>query len=141
MLKSKDGLRALRQAYQAIWKDINWTSLCVASLPVDANRGNGHGWIEGALDEFPFSMPVDRPGWLGLGDAVLKEPSEVEALKRHFGVALAQIGIYSIPHHGSDDNFCDELVHLCSTPTDRPSRVVRYATATRGKLQASLPLR
>jgi len=140
MLSTKEGRRALKQAYEAGWKDINWTSLCVACIPVRRQGPDGHCWVEIGRGRYrrPF-VPVERPGWLGMGDAVLKEPSEVGSLKHHFGGALAQVGMYSVPHHGSDDNFCNEVLYVCSRPNDADHHLVRYATAREGDLKHPSP--
>lgn len=140
LLSKKDGLRALRLAYEAGWKDINWTSLCVACIPVTSHAREGHCWVEAGHGRHRrLFVPVERPGWLGLGDAVLKEPSEVALLKNHFGPALADVGMYSVPHHGFDGKFCDDVMYLSSTFTNPDPHVVRYATAREGSSKHPCP--
>lgn len=134
-LVSPANLATMRKAFQTVWRDINWTSLCLASTPqaverlshVRVARSGGrsfhsswwhaehHGSRRGALPT----------GWLGLGDAVLADAREVASIAKHLGPdVLARINTHSLPHHGSADNFCPELLGLVPDP-----HALRYATA------------
>lgn len=128
-LTSKEGLRTLRAAYGSVWRDINRTSLCVACVP-----GAGFEFLYTRWDKELCGFPdgvMKGLGWLGLGDAVLKSRDEVESLKSHFGPVLEQIITWSLPHHGSEANYSEELLHLAGWPVYWRLQLV-YVTAKKG---------
>lgn len=51
-------------------------------------------------------------GWLGTGDARLKESKNVDSLKRNLGWRKNHIHTITVPHHGSKNNWSEEFIEL-----------------------------
>jgi hypothetical protein len=111
-------------AYSAVFKDFNLTSLCLYSGPAHGTsrglkrlRSGMFGCVRG---------DSERPGWLGTGDAALKQASRRNAMLRHYGSLLREVGTLLLPHHGSDHNFGPALLRrirpeACVASADRYS--------------------
>jgi hypothetical protein len=52
-----------------------------------------------------YRAPLDRIGWLGTGDAELKDSSKLENFEKHFKDFIHCLDTLTIPHHGSRDNY------------------------------------
>lgn len=106
-------LPKLTEAYKAVGKDLNITSLCVYSGPVVPHPashahvcvGVGAGWHVAR-----FHGPDTKLGWLGTGDAALKEKARRSAFLTHYGRLLQQVHTFMVPHHGSEGNFDKALL-------------------------------
>lgn len=90
---------ALARAYKEAFGDKNLTSLCLYSgllNPTDARAI--------ALTHDLPSDHLTKIGWLGTGDAHLKEPADIAAFRRGYGADLDLVSTYLLPHHGSIKN-------------------------------------
>ena len=93
-------------AYRAVTVDLNSTSLCLYSGPVNGFCGESIA-TSGAQRWWLFSH---RVAWLGTGDAALASGKRRKAFLKHYGHLLNNVGILTLPHHGSETNFHDELL-------------------------------
>lgn len=98
----------LKQAYGAIAKDLNITSLSLFSGPARSAQGEERG----LRCHFGRWSANDngRIAWLGTGDAALKQKSRRTAFLDHYGQLLGEVATLTMPHHGSDHNFHPELL-------------------------------
>lgn len=56
-------------------------------------------------------------GWLGTGDALLKEPENISELKTNLGgERIDRMRVLTVPHHGSRGNSNDEFYSIFSQP-------------------------
>lgn len=90
---------ALARAYKEAFGDKNLTSLCLYSGPL--NPIDAHAIA--LMHDLP-SDPLTKIGWLGTGDAHLKEPADISAFRRGYGAELDLVSTYLLPHHGSIEN-------------------------------------
>lgn len=103
----------LADAYKTVNKDLNVTSLCVYSGPVEPHpphRAHHHVVTGNLPRRCLISGHDDRLGWLGTGDAALKEQARREAFLAHYGRLLQQVHTFMVPHHGSEGNFDKALL-------------------------------
>lgn len=95
----------IKSCYVSIFSKQNPTSLCMFSGPhynyhlYDARTSN-LSWLR---HRHWYRREVI--GWLGTGDAELKDPAAFLAFNKHFGKIIAQVLTVSIPHHGSIGNY------------------------------------
>src|SRR3546814_842947 len=98
----------LKQAYSAVAKDLNITSLCLYSGPARSTQGEEcRLWCHYGQWH---SDEHGRIAWLGTGDAALKQKSRRTAFLDHYGQLLGEVATLTMPHHGSDHNFHPELL-------------------------------
>ncbi|WP_245423898.1 hypothetical protein [Rhizobium sp. M1] len=97
-------------AYDAVTVDLNITSLCLYSGPVNgfslSMRGESFATNKGEH----WWLLSHRVAWLGTGDAALASGKRRKAFLKHYGRLLNNVGVLTLPHHGSENNFHDELV-------------------------------
>ncbi len=116
-LKSDDGREALRQCYDEIItagassSQHNKISMSLYSGPVLPNqfhlsilRHRGAHWWMGP-DE-----PHGGVGWIGAGDAKLKNGSYRNAWIDFYRQLLPMVGTFLLPHHGSKANWHSQLL-------------------------------
>lgn len=100
--------KKLVAAYAKVAKDFNVTSMCLYSGPA---RDSAAGLRRRRFGSFGrISARSARPGWLGTGDAALKDGKRRNAMLRHYGKLLREVGTFLLPHHGSDHNFHANLL-------------------------------
>lgn len=77
--------------------------------PPDGGRG---GWAEGHYEAASPLALLARPqvGWLATGDASLRAAERTAEFNRAFRPFSSAIGTFVLPHHGSDEDFRDELL-------------------------------
>ena len=91
-----------------------------------------------------WSLKVEAPGWIGTGDATLKNTDVRTAWRKTFDRFRHEIGTLLLPHHGSERNFHHELLDfpdlkLCvasagdPSPYNHPSVVVVDKVVKNGK--------
>lgn len=93
----------------------NGITLCMYSGPRHGRRA--HGYLL-----WPTHEPVSRHhwpdyewrwgtrvGWLGTGDAELRDPPLFEAFAAHYRDYSDAVDTLTIPHHGSIENYCAAL--------------------------------
>ena len=95
-------------AYEAVEKNINVSSLCLYSGPLPdsaarprhhfANFGKWSAHTRGGI------------GWLATGDADLKVKRRRARFLRHYDKLLDEVTTLTIPHHGSENNFDEEVL-------------------------------
>jgi hypothetical protein len=140
----------LRAWYEHISRRrLNLTSLCVLSAPAarlyhSAHRETRRGRPSGAGSYFdPWTQP-GRVGWLGTGDALLKQANVATAFRAHYSQDdLDRVACMSLPHHGSKRNHNGDLLDVidpwitfvtCPATSNgrHPSREVSNAVHARG---------
>ena len=103
-------LDSLTYAYEKTFpKKVNLTSLCLYSGPVTDQNNNYHTFTQ--VDENLHCHSFDC-GWLGTGDAMLKEVVRHTALFTHYGKYLDHTATLTLPHHGADANFHGDLLKV-----------------------------
>jgi hypothetical protein len=80
------------------FKDKNQTSLSLHSGPLDSRNG---GAVYAGLPESDQA----RIGWLGTGDAGLRDAGDINRFRQHFRDQLPLVSTFVLPHHGSIHNF------------------------------------
>ena len=119
-------LPKLTEAYKAVKKDLNITSLCVYSGPVVSHPAPHAHVCVGVgvgLHMARIHGPDTKQGWLGTGDAALKEKARRNGFLTHYGRLLQQVHTFMVPHHGSEGNFDKALLEaikplLCVAAAD-----------------------
>ena len=98
----------LTQAYSAVSKNLNITSMCLYSgpLPDGVTRPEGHHGVFGTWN----AQGKGGIAWLGTGDAALKEKARRRSFLKHYRKLLGEVVTLTIPHHGSEGNFDAELL-------------------------------
>lgn len=89
----------LAAAYRTAFGDKNLTSLCLYSGPVDPDAMDAIGVVPGLT-----AHDLTKIGWLGTGDAHLKDAGDIVALERAYGVDIDHTSTFVFPHHGSIKN-------------------------------------
>ena len=89
----------LAKAYAQAFKDKNLTSMSLYSGPAEPDTLDAMS-IEHGLG----AHELTKVGWLGTGDAHLREASERKALEMGFAVDLPVTSTFVFPHHGSIEN-------------------------------------
>ena len=132
----------LREAYAAVEKNLNISSMCLYSgpLPDGQEHARRHfGW---------FGKWTARGGdgiaWLATGDADLNVKKRRAAFLRHYRKLLDEVVTLTVPHHGSEGNFDPELLskvnpNFCIAAADafgkwrHPGTKVVQAIASQGR--------
>ena len=98
----------LSSAYEAVEKNLNVSSLCLYSGPLpDGTARPKHHFARFGK----WSGQGERGiGWLATGDADLKVKRRLDRFLRHYAKLLNEVTTLTIPHHGSENNFCEELL-------------------------------
>ncbi|HWJ65131.1 MAG TPA: MBL fold metallo-hydrolase [Nocardioides sp.] len=116
-------------------RDLNLTSLSLYSGPArpDADPNGsvirwGAGWSRDGWrrthDRNGWTIPHPlRVGWLGTGDAALKQAIRREPFLAHFGRYAEGVRTLVLPHHGSVHNHSEKLLtelqpEICVAPAD-----------------------
>lgn len=89
----------MARAYREAFSDKNLTSLCLYSGPRYPDRM----LATAAAPRLP-NHSLTKIGWLGTGDAHLKDPTDIAAFKHGYAKDLAYVSTYLFPHHGSIKN-------------------------------------
>jgi hypothetical protein len=89
---------ALSHAYAWAFGNKNETSLSLYSGPTEPHKA-------GAVSKDLCDFHTARVGWLGTGDAGLKEKRAIEDFKNHFQDELDWVTTFMLPHHGSAHNY------------------------------------
>jgi hypothetical protein len=123
----------LASAYKAVEKDLNVTSLCLYSgLAGTGTKAN----LDVVFGKFHFKEGgSDRIGWLATGDAELSKTARRSAFLKHYGKHLSKVATFTLPHHGSDENFHPDLLAkieagFCVAASDAHSKWRHPGTAT-----------
>lgn len=116
-------VEALTEAYRKVASDLNVTSMCVYSGPV-RSLDTSRYWL--VIHNYGVHLCDDfsRAGWLGTGDAALKEKTRLCPFLLHYGRLLDEVATLTMPHHGSDANFHPDLL-------DRVTPVLCIAAAAK----------
>ena len=128
-----DKTSELKNAYKSLEKDLNITSLTIYSGPIACSKKNGMDCIirtDAKINKWlwrhnysPFH-PDKKCGWLGTGDAALKDQTRRQNFFKHYGPLLQLVHTFTLPHHGSEGNFDASLLTkirpvLCVAAADR----------------------
>jgi hypothetical protein len=137
-----NGVSDLREAYAAVEKNLNISSMCLYSGPL------ADGTVPKQVHYCRFGKWVaggeNKIGWLAAGDADLKEKKRRDAFLRHYHKLLDHVVTLTLPHHGSERNFDVELLTrvdpaFCVVAPDmvgkwrRPGLMVVQAIASHGR--------
>jgi hypothetical protein len=89
----------LAKAYERSFTDKNLTSLCLFSGPSEPERA-------GAIAITPQlgALEHTKIGWLGTGDAYLRDSASINAFTSHYYAQMRSISSFMLPHHGSIHN-------------------------------------
>lgn len=130
LLQSDAGRSAVRKAYKSALKKVrksnvlNFTSLCLYSGPAVSPRAtyrarrvpNGvftpTGWQvrEERAERSDVGAWGVRPGWIGTGDALLKEKRRSSRFESEYSQVAEFVGSITLPHHGSKRNFSPRVM-------------------------------
>jgi hypothetical protein len=102
---------ALATAYEAVFRQINLTSMCLYSgpaLPGQVSVPISYSGQFGVTRHFPSLGR--KIAWLGTGDAMLGQVQRRKSIARHYGGLWKQVTTMTLPHHGSDRNFHEDLI-------------------------------
>ncbi|EJZ22166.1 MBL fold metallo-hydrolase [Rhizobium sp. Pop5] len=120
------GTADLIAAYHSLTRDLNVTSLCLYSGP--AHPFPAHEIWTGRDEDHSadWGWGFGKSAWMGTGDAALASQVRRKAFLKHYGPLLSNVGTFTLPHHGSVQNFHPELVRrikprLCVAAADRYS--------------------
>lgn len=89
----------LGDAYRYAFGNKNVTSMSLYSGPADPSRV-GATLVRPSLKRWPFA----KIGWLGTGDAPLRNAALVAEFEAHYGDVLDAVSTFMFPHHGSIHN-------------------------------------
>lgn len=99
-------MRELSRAYGFAFGDKNLTSMSLYSGPFAPSKAGAVTFTPG-LD----GLACAKVGWLGTGDADLRNPAHARAFERHFRNELPYVSTFVLPHHGSiHNNAPDHLI-------------------------------
>ena len=119
LLKSKTGRDKIESAYDKIIGHIpgngghNKITMSLYSGPTKKGELYGRYYYMSPCINVPLAVrhvPCAAAGWLGTGDAMLKDPTIRSAYERTYGQVLPHVGVLNLPHHGSYRNFHADLV-------------------------------
>jgi len=102
------GGRKGRKVDAASKPDLNLTSLGLYSGPAVSNS---HSWRGKKVDGELAAERAEvlawgvHPGWLGTGDGSLRPGAATAEFNAYFRELKAEVGIFAIPHHGSEENW------------------------------------
>lgn len=133
----------LARAYRAIFggANKNLTSMSLYSGP--ANPQEADGWTIA-----PYLAPhhETKIGWMGTGDAPLKDLAEISAFERFYSDEMVRVASFMLPHHGSIENsnparlVSDADVYVAAADPrhdwEHPSDALRLAVRNAGKFVA-----
>lgn len=93
--------KKLARAYRAIFGTAkkNQTSLSLYSGP--ANPHEADGWT---IAPWLADHDETKIGWLGTGDAPLKDAADIAAFEQFYADELIRVSSFMLPHHGSIEN-------------------------------------
>lgn len=108
----------LQVAYKALTNDLNISSLCLYSGPRLLPAATMELWhlyiVQGSRASTECARYLShrnrRIGWLGTGDAALKQHKRRDAFIARYGKLLDHVRTMTLPHHGSDHNFHEDLL-------------------------------
>jgi hypothetical protein len=89
----------LAAAYKLAFADKNLTSLCLYSGPRDPRR-----LAATAITPRLGYHRLTKIGWLGTGDAHLKDRADIVAFRQAYAQDIDFVSTYLFPHHGSIEN-------------------------------------
>lgn len=109
----KDNLEKIKTVYkqQCDGCDVNITTLCMYSGPVNLSRLHRYSsslQYCGCSRYWHF-YPRYVLGWIGTGDAKLKDAQNFTNFEKHFKDQLQQADTITIPHHGSKGDYNSKL--------------------------------
>jgi len=108
-----DNATAVRNAYRAVERDLNLTSMSLFSGPRRGANLLEHRWRGSSL----FFSSIDwfhwhgeDCAWIATGDADLTNRGRRSSFVRYFKKLRPNIGTLVLPHHGSEHNFHKDLL-------------------------------
>ncbi|MGD0597983.1 MAG: hypothetical protein ABSA64_10760 [Sedimentisphaerales bacterium] len=113
--------KKLYSCYSKTWPDLNVTSLSMYSGPFTLTPCfHTIKWYKFGLpqiNEYPFVTSMhdnNRCAWLGTGDSDLFTDSRRYEFLKYFGPLANLVHTLALPHHGSKNNFHQELLDIGS---------------------------
>lgn len=96
--------------------DYNGASLCMYSGPANVPSKCARQYYVrqhnlATVDQARAGL-TRTVGWMGMGDANLKDDKELEAFAHHFRTQLPLVSTLMLPHHGSRHNYGKNLTQL-----------------------------
>ena len=94
----------------------NGITLCMYSGPRHKRIAHGYlgRWTYDPMSrhyfrDYDWRWRAESIGWLGTGDAELREPPLFDAFATHYQDFIGSVDTLTIPHHGSRENYCASL--------------------------------
>jgi hypothetical protein len=103
-----DHIKELSSALRDDKHDFNVTSMSLYSGPGRSFSQHHHAWS--SKDRHSAACSPDAPGWIGAGDAKLKNRGRRERFLAHFGELSTRVATFALPHHGSKNNHDSSLL-------------------------------
>jgi hypothetical protein len=112
IVRDRSKRTTLSECYSVIRLDHNLTSMSLYSGPIRPYNPNSfHVEVTSPGRQRPlYSGPTTACGWLATGDADLKSQRRRAHFLLHYGGVFNNILTFGIPHHGSKNNFDDEIL-------------------------------
>jgi hypothetical protein len=128
VLKKPSCVKIITECYDTVWKGAkqkkNATTLSLYSGPhsiamfqntvTRGNQGTPHQMVD--AKDAPKSNAVHRAGWLLTGDAAIREKVRRKPFLAHYQHLREFVGVFMLPHHGSNANFDPELLSHFNAP-------------------------
>jgi len=100
-------------AYTEVARDLNITSMCLYSGLERHSVPPIRGEVIVRFGTWSAVLPQEpNVGWIGTGDAALKQEGRRNAFGSHYGAHLQSLMTLTMPHHGSDHNFHPDLLDM-----------------------------
>jgi len=115
--------KKLKKAYRKISSNHNFVSMCLYSGPLYEQECWGRAYVNNhvlrwrkgprwLIEEEVFLEREGKVGWLGTGDALLKNHDVLTAFQRRYDFVSQKVSTLMCPHHGSWHNYSDNLIEL-----------------------------
>jgi hypothetical protein len=106
-----DDILNLKDAYDRVAKNLNFTSLSLYSGPLrsPSSRHYHRITLRGG-NTARLYLGNGQVSWLGTGDADLKTKKRRKPFLTHFGKLADNVATLTIPHHGSENNFDKDII-------------------------------
>lgn len=115
ILKDRKQRKKLKTAYRKISSNHNFISMCLYSGPLRAEqeefREVVHKWPERGWRKCRLFLSK-QAGWIGTGDAMLRNRSVLDAFEKRYRPFFDQVGSLMCPHHGSWHNYSNRLIQI-----------------------------
>lgn len=106
LVRDSKKAKKLAKAYTIAFGDRNLTSLCLYSGPSEPLTKHRRAMKLG----INYCSAVSKIGWLGTGDAQLRDPGDTLKFCMHYDRQRVSVTTFALPHHGAVSNYSPWLV-------------------------------